>query len=82
MIHGMRSTSLRKLRREREITQAALADSAGISQAAIAAIEKGDQVPKLDTALRIAGALGLSVEALFPELVPHAVTAPATEVAS
>lgn len=49
---------VRALREKRGMTQAELAAKAGTGQAAIARIEAGKSVPKLDLLARIASALG------------------------
>lgn len=53
------------LRRARGWTQDELARRAGVSRAEISAIETGRVIPSVATALRIAHALGHSVEAVF-----------------
>jgi putative transcriptional regulator len=60
------STPLRRVRRERDITQAELAERAGVAQQAIARLERGKQRPSLDTAVRIARVLGVEVLEIFP----------------
>lgn len=59
------STRLRALRATAGWTGTALAAAVGLSRQAYAAIEAGRSVPATDTALRLARALGTSVEALF-----------------
>jgi len=59
------STRLRALRAKAGWTATALASAVGLSRQAYAAIEAGRSVPATDTALRLARALGTSVEALF-----------------
>ncbi len=59
------STRLRALRASAGWTATALASAVGLSRQAYAAIEAGRSVPATDTALRLARALGTSVEALF-----------------
>jgi transcriptional regulator with XRE-family HTH domain len=50
-----------KLRQAREgagLTQEALADLSGISRTAISPLERGQHMPRLDTLIKLAGALG------------------------
>lgn len=49
----------------RELTQAELADLAGVTRRSINAIEAGRMVPSVLLALRIARVLGVSVETVF-----------------
>src|SRR4051812_40176595 len=56
------------LRDEREragLSQAELAEAAGVSRQLVSAAESGRSVPAVDAALRLAMALGVSVERLF-----------------
>lgn len=69
------STRLRALRLKAGWTATALAAATGLSRQAYAAIEAGRSVPATDTALRLARALGTSVEVLF-SLVDAPVAAP------
>lgn len=55
-----------RLRQERGWTQAELAQRAGLKQSAIARIEGGDSVPRVDTAMRIAKALGMKLDFVRP----------------
>ena len=60
----------------RGLSQAALAERAGVTRQAITGIESGHWSPSLDVALALAGALGSSVEELFgpaPTFPPHEV---------
>lgn len=50
-----------------ELTQEQLADSAGVTRQTIIAIEKGNYVPSVMLALRLAARLNCSVEDLFYE---------------
>jgi DNA-binding XRE family transcriptional regulator len=56
---------LRARRLECSLTQGELASRAGVSRQLIAAVEAGRNSPAVDTALRLAAALGTTVEALF-----------------
>lgn len=64
---------LSEFRRAAGLTQRALADKAGVSQAAISAIECGLKTPTVDRAFRIAGALGRRPEEIWP---PEPATTP------
>src|SRR5688572_25973926 len=57
--------SLRQARVAAGLSQQALADLAGISRQAYAAAERGTAVPSTEVALRLARALGTTVEQLF-----------------
>ena len=48
-----------------ELTQQELADRVGVTRQTILAVEKGNYTPSVALALRLAGVLGASVEALF-----------------
>jgi putative transcriptional regulator len=56
---------LREHRGERDLTQAALAEMVGVSRKTINTVENGVFVPSTTLALKLARALGCSVEALF-----------------
>jgi transcriptional regulator with XRE-family HTH domain len=58
-------TQLRLRRIQSGLTQVQLAERAGVSRQLIAAVEAGQNTPAVDAALRLAHALGMSVEALF-----------------
>ncbi|MFO8071484.1 MAG: helix-turn-helix transcriptional regulator [Polyangia bacterium] len=53
-------TRIRRLRKERRLTQEQLCDLAGISRDAISRIEGGSRAPTLSTLERVAAALGAS----------------------
>lgn len=57
--------ALKVQRALRDLTQADLASMAGITRRSINAIEAGRMVPSVLLALKIARALGVSVETLF-----------------
>ena len=48
-----------------EISQAALAERAGVSRQTIVAIERGNYNPSVELALKLGRALGAAVEELF-----------------
>jgi molybdate-binding protein/DNA-binding XRE family transcriptional regulator len=56
---------LAQCRRLRDWSQATLAEKSGVSRTEVSAIETGRLVPSVAVALRLAAALGESVEALF-----------------
>ena len=57
--------NLRKLRRKRGMSQAALATKAGYSREYIARLETGHHDPSLSTLTKLAKALGVPVTALL-----------------
>lgn len=60
--------TLRDLRVQRGLTQAQLAELAGVSQPSLSQYERGDILPSLESARRVAQALGVSVEAMMDAL--------------
>jgi putative transcriptional regulator len=56
---------LRELRVEHDLTQAMLADRIGVSRKTINTVENGVFIPSTLLALRLARALGCTVEAIF-----------------
>lgn len=59
------NNAVRTYRTHKALTQEALADRVGVSRQTIIAIEKGGYTPSVTLALRLAQALGTSVESLF-----------------
>ena len=59
------SNRLRELRAELGLTQAELAEKVGVSRKTINTVENGIFVPSTVLALKLARALGRSVEAIF-----------------
>lgn len=57
--------TLRVLRALRDLTQAELAERAGMTRKSVNAIEAGRMVPSVLLALKLAHVLGVSVETLF-----------------
>ncbi|HEU4754469.1 MAG TPA: helix-turn-helix domain-containing protein [Armatimonadota bacterium] len=57
--------SLRVQRAIHDLTQAELAERAGITRASVNAIEGGRMIPSVLLALKLARALGVSVDDLF-----------------
>ena len=58
---------MRRLRQEQGLTQDVLARSVGLHRAAYTRIEQGHRTPNVLMGLRLARALGSTVEALFGE---------------
>jgi putative transcriptional regulator len=56
---------LKVYRAMRDLTQADLAELAGVTRRSVNAIEAGRMVPSVVLALRLAGALGVTVETIF-----------------
>ena len=56
--------NLRKVRSSKNITQAELADKLDVSQQHISAYERGERIPGIDAAARIADALGVTLDEL------------------
>ena len=65
----MFSRGLRKLRSDKEITQAELAKKTEVTQAAISRYEDGSAMPSLDVAVRIAEVLRCSLDELLERRV-------------
>jgi putative transcriptional regulator len=59
------NTTMKVERAKRDLTQAELADLAGVTRKSINAIETGHMVPSTILALKLAHALGVTVEELF-----------------
>ena len=62
--NGLRNT-LKVQRAMRDLTQADLASLAGVTRKSVNAIETGNMVPSVVLALRIANALGVTVDTIF-----------------
>jgi putative transcriptional regulator len=60
-----RSNSVRSARTAAGLTQAELAELAGVSRQTVVAVEAGDYAPSVFLALSLARHLGSTVEALF-----------------
>lgn len=58
-------TTMKLERTRRDLTQAELADLAGVTRKSINAIETGNMVPSIVLALKLAHALGVKLEDLF-----------------
>ena len=61
---------LRDLRTQANLTQAQIADTVRVTRQTIIAVEKGNYTPSILLALKLARALGVTVEELF-EYVEH-----------
>ena len=59
------ATNLRKLRQEREFSQEAFADEAGLHRTYISDLERGARNPTIEVVDRIAKALGVSIGELL-----------------
>lgn len=59
--------AIRRLRVERGLSQALLADLAGIPQQTISAAERGERMPRIDTFLSLSEALGVTPDTIFEE---------------
>jgi transcriptional regulator with XRE-family HTH domain len=57
--------TVRKARRDRDLSQEALADEAGLSAKHVGEIERANKDPRLTTVLKLAEALELSSNELF-----------------
>lgn len=57
--------NVRRIREERELTQAYVAEHSGISQAMLCQIERGTKNPSLQVGKEIADVLGCSLENLL-----------------
>ena len=57
---------IKKLRKNRKMTQEELADSAGVERSYMGAIERGERSPTLDKIAAIAKALKVSAGELLP----------------
>ena len=66
----MRNTKLIEMRTKKGLTQIQLAEKAGISEVSYQRMEYGTQIPRLDTAFRIARAVGSTVDNLFSSIIP------------
>jgi putative transcriptional regulator len=58
-------TTMKVERARRDLTQAQLAELAGTTRKSVNAIEMGHMVPSIMLALKLAAALGVTVDALF-----------------
>lgn len=66
--------TLRRVRRERDLSQEALAARAGVSPKHVSDIERANKDPRATTVIRLADALGVEVGELFRQLYAQAET--------
>ena len=62
-----KNLKLKAARAEKDLTQSALAEAAGVSRQTINAIEKGEYNPTINLCLKICHALGKTLDDLFWE---------------
>lgn len=65
MINALRTNAVREYRKTARLTQAELGKACGVSRQSIVSVEGGDYAPSVYLALKLAKALGTTVEALF-----------------
>lgn len=56
---------LRRIRRERDLSQDALADRAGLARNHVSEIERGTRDPRLTTLIQLADGLGIALSELI-----------------
>jgi len=61
-------TIIRRLRLEAGLSQEAFADLCGLHRTYVGCVERGEKVITIETASKIAGALGISLAQLFKPL--------------
>lgn len=64
-MEGTVVNGIERLRRERGLTQEMLADAVGVTRQTVIALEKGNYVPSVLLALRVARFFGHPVETIF-----------------
>ncbi|MDI9897838.1 helix-turn-helix transcriptional regulator [Rhodococcus sp. IEGM 1381] len=65
MNNALRTNAVREHRKAARLTQAELGKACGVSRQSIVSVEGGDYAPSVYLALKLAGALGTTVEILF-----------------
>lgn len=65
MTNALRTNAVREYRKTARLTQAELGKACGVSRQSIVSVEGGDYAPSVYLALKLAKALGTTVEALF-----------------
>ena len=63
----MLKTNLRVLRKNSGLTQTEIAEAAGITTTCYQRYESGERIPRLDVAIKIADALGVTVYDIYAE---------------
>jgi DNA-binding XRE family transcriptional regulator len=69
---------VRELRERRGMSREALADAAGCSVQTVMLLERSAHCPKLSTARRVAAALSVTVDELFPPVAATELVAPSS----
>lgn len=59
---------IKMLRKEKDLTAAQLANIIGITQSALTKLENGNSGKRFEILVKLARALGVSIDALFPEM--------------
>lgn len=62
------SNNIFKFLQESDKTNSAIIEESGVTRSSFYAIANGNQIPRIDTALKISKALGQPVDKVFPEL--------------
>jgi transcriptional regulator with XRE-family HTH domain len=66
-VHARFGVHLRKVRREKGISQESLADLAGLHRTYVSSVERGERNVTLQTIEKLAKALGVSMSRLMPD---------------
>jgi len=69
-------TALRRARKQAGLNQAELADLVGATNNTISRIERGQTLPSVAMAQRIAGALGATMDSIWPPVPARAPESP------
>lgn len=67
LIHRLLARNIQRIRKQRGMTQAVLAETAGVNETHVGNIENGRNSPSVEIVSRLATALGVSLAALFAE---------------
>lgn len=73
---------IKEAREKRHLTQEELAARIDISPTHVSVIERGTKIPRLDTFVAIANALGVSGDALLIDVVDHAAESQASDLSA